>query len=130
MLRLSSRDDLCNEMGSCTGKSGKDWREHALKVARERAENGDSDAMTMLYTANQGLDWLEKAANAGNGVAQKMLAGVYQDAAGGFLYRVAVKKQQNVGLELLPKAAMRLECIFTPISYMKKMQAKKKSGAG
>ncbi|MFI8648062.1 tetratricopeptide repeat protein [Pseudomonas iridis] len=85
MLRLSSKDDLCNEMGSCAGKSGKDWREQALKVAREQAENGDSDAMTVLYTANQGLDWLEKAANAGNGFAQKILAGVYQDGGGWFL---------------------------------------------
>lgn len=85
MLRLSSKDDLCNEMGSCASKSGKDWREQALKVARERAGNGDSDAMTVLYTANQGPDWLEKAANAGNGFAQKIHAGVYQDGGGWFL---------------------------------------------
>jgi len=85
MLRLSNTDDLCKEMGSCAGKSGEEWREHALRIAKERAEKGDSEAMTVLFTAKQGLEWLERAANAGNGFAQKVLAGVYQDGGGWFL---------------------------------------------
>jgi hypothetical protein len=85
MLRLSSKDDLCSDMGTCTGKSGQEWREQALKTAHERAEKGDTDAMTVLYTAKQGLKWLEKAAEAGDSYAQHLLAGVYQDGGGWFL---------------------------------------------
>ncbi|NUU38764.1 tetratricopeptide repeat protein [Pseudomonas sp. C2B4] len=84
MLRLSNKDDLCSDMGTCTGKSGEEWREFVLKIAHERADNGDTEAMTVLYTANQGLGWLEKAAEAGDSYAQNLLAGVYQDGGGWF----------------------------------------------
>ncbi|MGL6010951.1 MAG: hypothetical protein ACRC0J_05465, partial [Shewanella oncorhynchi] len=62
MLRLSNKEDLCTVIETCTQKSGKDWRAQALKIARERAERGDTEAMVVLYTAKQGLEWLERAA--------------------------------------------------------------------
>ena len=85
MLRLSSKDDLCRVMDTCTGKSGEQWREHALKIARERAGKGDAEAMIVLYLANQGLAWLEKAAEAGDGFGQYLLASVYESGKGWFL---------------------------------------------
>lgn len=85
MLRLSSKDDLCSDMGTCTGKSGEEWRKQALKIAHERAEKGDTEAMTVLYTARQGVKWLEIAAEAGDSYAQHILAGVYKDGGGWFL---------------------------------------------
>ena len=85
MLRLSNKYDLCKYMGTCNEKSGAEWRKLALKVARERAEKGDTEAMTVLYIARQGLGWLEKAADAGDSYAQNLLAKVYRDGGGWFL---------------------------------------------
>ena len=85
MLRLSSKDDLCRYMGTCTGKSGEQWRKQAIKIARERAGRGDTEAMIVLYLANQGLAWLEKAAEAGDGFGQYLLASVYESGKGWFL---------------------------------------------
>ncbi len=85
MLRLSDEDDLCSSIGTCSGKSAKDWREQVLNTANARAVKGDTEAMTVLYTAGQGLSWLERAAEAGDSYAQQLLAGVYKDGGGWFL---------------------------------------------
>lgn len=67
MLRLSSGGDLCRIIGTCDGKSGEQWQEQALKVARERTQNNDPEAMRVLYILGEGLNWLEKAAETGDG---------------------------------------------------------------
>lgn len=85
MLRLSSKKDLCNLLEDCAGKNNIDWREHALKIARERADKGDTEAMVVLFTANQGLEWLEKAAESGDAFAQQLLASAYKSGEGWFL---------------------------------------------
>ncbi|WP_371920183.1 tetratricopeptide repeat protein [Pseudomonas sp. MYb3] len=85
MLRLSNKNDLCGSMGTCTDKNGVDWRDRSLTTAQERAKKGDTEAMTVLYTAGQGLPWLEKAAEAGDSYAQQMLASAYKSGAGWFL---------------------------------------------
>jgi TPR repeat protein len=85
MLRLSSGGDLCRIIGTCDGKSGKQWREHALNAARERAKVGDTEAMTVLYTLGEGLSWLEKAAIEGDSDAQHFLALAYKNGDGWFL---------------------------------------------
>ena len=85
MLRLSNSGDLCRVVGSCGEKSGKDWRKHAEIIARQRADTGDTEAMRVLYTIGKGLDWLEKAAESGDGNAQYFLAIVYKKGKGWFL---------------------------------------------
>ncbi|MFJ2714274.1 tetratricopeptide repeat protein [Pseudomonas sp. NPDC087346] len=85
MLRLSNDDDLCGAMGTCSGKTAEEWREQLLAVAHERAAKGDTEAMTVLFTAGQGLSWLEKAAEAGDSYAQQLLASVYKSGGGWFL---------------------------------------------
>ena len=82
MLRLSDSDDLCGIIGACDGKSGEQWRKHALSTARGRAQEGDTEAMTVLYTMRQGLSWLEKAAERGDSDAQHFLAITYKDGGG------------------------------------------------
>ena len=47
MLRLSSKKDLCNSLDDCGGEGNVDWREQALKIARERADKGDTEAMAV-----------------------------------------------------------------------------------
>lgn len=83
MLRLSDSGDLCRELGTCA-LNGAEWREKALELAYERAEQGDTQAMHALFNANQGIGWLEKAAEGGDGSAQRLLAGLYQDGEGWF----------------------------------------------
>ncbi|WP_047299879.1 tetratricopeptide repeat protein [Pseudomonas fluorescens] len=85
MLRLSSKKDLCNLLDDCAGKVNIDWREQTLRIARERAEKGDTEAMVVLFTANQGLEWLERAAESGDTYAQKLLASAYKSGEGWFL---------------------------------------------
>jgi TPR repeat protein len=85
MLRLSSGSDLCRTIGTCHGKSGDQWRKQALKVARERAEEGDTEAMAVLYTRGQGLSWLEQAAESGDSDGQHFLAITYKNGDGWFL---------------------------------------------
>lgn len=85
MLRLSNKNDLCGSMDACTNKNGIEWREYALITAQERAKKGDTGAMTVLFTAGQGLSWLEKAAEAGDSYAQQLLASAYKSGAGWFL---------------------------------------------
>ena len=83
MLRLSDSSDLCRELGTCA-LNGAEWREKALDLAYERAEQGDTQAMHALFNANQGISWLEKAAEGGDSTAQRLLAGLYQDGEGWF----------------------------------------------
>ncbi|MGE1091584.1 sel1 repeat family protein [Pseudomonas zeae] len=85
MLRISSKDDLCHEVGTCVEKSGETWREKAIKIAFKRAAAGDTEAMVVLFTAKQGLEWLEKAAELGDNFAQQLLASAYQNGQGSFL---------------------------------------------
>lgn len=84
MLRLSSAGDLCRIIGSCDGKSGKQWKEQVLKAARERAQNDDPEAMRVLYILGEGLKWLEKAAETGDGHSQYSLALAYKNGKGWF----------------------------------------------
>jgi uncharacterized protein len=83
MLRLSDSSDLCHELGTCA-LNGTEWREKALDLAYERAEQGDTQAMHALFNAKQGIGWLEKAADGGDSAAQRLLAGLYLDGEGWF----------------------------------------------
>jgi TPR repeat protein len=85
MLRLSNQENLCTVVETCKQKNGQDWRAQALKTAHERAKRGDTEAMTALFTAQQGLEWLEKAAESGDNFAQQLLASAYQSGQGSFL---------------------------------------------
>lgn len=84
MLRLGDSDDLCHTLGTCA-VSAPEWREKALSLAYERAENGDTEAMRALFHAGEGLVWLEKAAEAGDRYAQQHLASLYKAGEGWFL---------------------------------------------
>ncbi len=83
MLRLSDSSDLCDLFDTCTGRA--EWREKVLDLAYARAEHGDTEAMWVLFHAEEKLGWLEKAAEAGDGAAQLRLAKIYSRGAGWFL---------------------------------------------
>ncbi|MGY2293676.1 tetratricopeptide repeat protein [Pseudomonas sp. SDO528_S397] len=92
MLRLADKNDFCSVIGTCTEKTSKEWRKEVLKTAIDRSKINDVQAMLVLYLAGEGLDWLEKAAQAGDGYAQSLLAGLYKDGRGWFLIPGSRKK--------------------------------------
>src|SRR5690606_24427710 len=53
----------------------------------------DTEAMRVLYHAGEGLVWLQKAAEAGDGSAQRQLASRYKAGEGWFLTAGSRKKE-------------------------------------
>lgn len=88
MLRLSKKgDDLCVAMGNCPAdhKTPTEWVMLARETAGARAAQGDAEAMKQMNNATADLKWLEKAAEAGHGEAQWLLANRYKEGRGTFL---------------------------------------------
>lgn len=88
MRRLSLiEDDLCIAMGNCpTGlKSPSDWLKQLTTTARPLAENGNGEAMYIMFHATEDLDWLEKSADSGYAYGQYWLAALYEEGRGFFL---------------------------------------------
>lgn len=101
MLRLSSAHDLCIFLTDCAHDAA-EWREKALEQGYQRAERGDTNAMIALYLADQGLSWLEKAAELDDHYAQYLLAGFYRDGDGWFI--IPGKREETIK-QLLKSAA-------------------------
>jgi len=83
MLRLGNREDLCRVLDTCADNAK--WRDKALDLAYEHVKKGDTEAMRVLYHAEEGLVWLEKAAEAGDAHAQQLLGSFYKAGGGWFL---------------------------------------------
>lgn len=58
-----------------------EWWRRLMKHARERAATGDTDAMMVLWKAREGQEWLQQAAEAGDGHAQHALASQFRPMA-------------------------------------------------
>ncbi len=89
MLRLSGKgDDLCVAMGNCPAdqKTPIEWLMLARETASARAAQGDAAAMYQMNSATADLAWLEKAAEAGYGEAQWLLANRYKEGRGTFIW--------------------------------------------
>nr|WP_298144755.1 tetratricopeptide repeat protein [uncultured Pseudomonas sp.] len=89
MLRLSGKgDDLCVAMGNCPAdqKTPIEWLMLARETAGARAAQGDAVAMYQMNNATADLAWLEKAAEAGYGEAQWLLANRYKEGRGTFIW--------------------------------------------
>jgi TPR repeat protein len=77
MIRLGrSGNDLCTVMNNCPPgrKAPLDWLREALKQAEPQAQQGDAEAMYIIYKVSLEPEWLEKAANAGHAMAQYWMA--------------------------------------------------------
>ncbi|WP_417662868.1 tetratricopeptide repeat protein [Pseudomonas sp.] len=105
MFRLAtSGSDLCSVMGNCPAdiKEPGDWLKMLWNTARPLAEQGDGEAMMIMYNATTEIEWLEKAAEAGYPRAQLSLAKRYFDGEGFFLpwnRSAAVKKWVKASAE-------------------------------
>ncbi|MEA9976204.1 MULTISPECIES: sel1 repeat family protein [unclassified Pseudomonas] len=88
MMRLSDKgDDLCHIMENCSPdiKTPKEWLESARSLAKERAAQGDGEAMQQLFMITGHFDWLIKAAESGFPDAQEWLGSLYKEGVGTFL---------------------------------------------
>ena len=105
MFRLGvQKGDLCSVMGNCPegAKSPGDWMKQLWATAKPLAEQGDGEAMMILYNATGDLEWLEKSAAAGYARGQWFLAAMYEEGKGFFL--LPWKRNERVE-ELFKEAA-------------------------
>ncbi|MGP0172104.1 tetratricopeptide repeat protein [Pseudomonas sp. NCHU5208] len=97
MIRLGrSGKDLCAVMGNCTAgqKTPVEWLRQALSQAKPKAEQGDAEAMYVMYHITGNRDWLEKSANAGHAIAQYWMA--VGDSQGEGFFFLPGKRQESV----------------------------------
>lgn len=88
MIQLGrSSNDTCRTMKNCptSNKQPIEWLNEAQKLAKPKAEQGDSEAMFIMYQITIEEDWLEKSANAGYPIAQYWKAIGEQEGSGVFL---------------------------------------------
>ncbi|UST87915.1 tetratricopeptide repeat protein [Pseudomonas siliginis] len=88
MIRLGRiGEDLCTTMKNCPPgeDSASSWVIKAKSLAVERAKQGDSESMYLLYEMTGNDEWLEKSAENGFAFAQFRLATKYQEGNGSFL---------------------------------------------
>ena len=68
--------DLCDISNDCPAsqKAPIDWLNQAKKLAQEKANAGDAEAMYIMYEITLDDNWLERSATSGNALAQYWLA--------------------------------------------------------
>ncbi|MFG6203087.1 tetratricopeptide repeat protein [Pseudomonas retamae] len=79
--------DMCEISNDCapSQKPPIEWLNQAKKIAQEKAEAGDAEAMCIMYEITLDDTWLEKAASAGNAFAQYWMAVSLKQGDGFFL---------------------------------------------
>lgn len=103
MYRLAfANDGTCKAMQTCpkSSKSASEWKALLLQTAENRAAQGDSEAMSIMYLATKELKWLEQAADAGNPGSQWLLANRYREGQGVFFVPSSRKKEEERLLKL------------------------------
>ena len=104
MIRLGRiEDDFCSTMNNCPPgeDSPSNWAIKAKSLAIQRATQGDSESMYLLYEMTGNNDWLEKSAENGFALAQFRLATKYQEGSGSFL----LPSRRNQAIERWMKAS-------------------------
>ncbi|QXI18109.1 tetratricopeptide repeat protein [Pseudomonas hamedanensis] len=119
MIRIGrTNNDLCTTMKNCpTGKKEpKEWLAEATKIAKDKSDHGDAEALYIMYELTAERDWLEKSALAGDAIAQYRMAIGDRQGEG---YILPWKRQEAVEHWFLlsakagnPKAMMQLFGIY------------------
>lgn len=120
MIRLGRiGEDLCTTMNNCPPgeDSASSWVIKAKSLAVERAKQGDSESMYLLYEMTGNEEWLQKSAENGFAFAQFRLATKYQEGNGSFLLpsrrNQAIERWMKASAENgYPLAMMRLAAIM------------------
>ena len=90
MIQLGrSNADICTAMQNCPQikKQPIEWLNQAQTIARQRAEQGNAEAMYIMYEVSTEDGWLEKSANAGYSIAQ---------------YWMGIRERQGEGSFIMP----------------------------
>lgn len=90
MIRLGrSENDLCALMDNCAAgsKTPAEWLNHAHQVALPLAEQGNAEAMFLMYEITLSSDWLTRAAEAGHALAQYWKAISIKQGDGFYLFK-------------------------------------------
>jgi len=79
--------DMCEISNDCypSQKPAIEWLNQAKKIAKEKADTGDAEAMYIMYEITLEDAWLEKSASAGNALAQYWMAVSIKQGDGFFL---------------------------------------------
>ena len=88
MIQLGRvKDDLCKLSEDCpaTEKKPSDWLNQASSIAQPNAEDGNAEAMYIMYELTLDTNWLEKAAAKNHQISQYLLAKSYHQGDGFFL---------------------------------------------
>lgn len=88
MLRLATADNtICELSENCAAflKTPEQWGNIARNLVRQRAAQGDGEAMYQLYLLTSDFGWLIKSAEAGFPEGQNLLGLYYQEGKGVFL---------------------------------------------
>lgn len=97
MIQLGrSGNDLCKIMSNCPepSKSPANWLQDARLLAEPKADQGDAEAMYIMYEITLNRGWLERSANAGHSIAQFWMA-ISDKQGEGFL--LPWKRKEAVG---------------------------------
>lgn len=104
MIRLGrSKKDLCATLKNCPDgkRTPSGWLKHAQDMAKPKAEQGDAEAMFIMYEVTSNKDWLEKSAEHDHAIAQYWMAIGIRQGEGFFL----PWKRDNIVGEWLRKSA-------------------------
>lgn len=88
MIQLGRvKNDLCKLSEDCpaTDKIPSDWLNQASSIAQPKAEDGNAEAMYIMYELTLDTTWLEKAAAKNHQISQYLLAKSYNQGDGFFL---------------------------------------------
>ncbi|MGN7738435.1 tetratricopeptide repeat protein [Pseudomonas sp. 22526] len=88
MIRLGrSKKDLCATLKNCPDgkRTPSGWLKHAQDMAKPKAEQGDAEAMFIMYEVTSNKDWLEKSAEHDHAIAQYWMAIGIRQGEGFFL---------------------------------------------
>ena len=88
MIQLGRvKNDLCKLSDDCpaTEKKPSDWLNQASSIAQPKAEDGNAEAMYIMYELTLDTTWLEKAAAKSHQISQYLLAKSYNQGDGFFL---------------------------------------------
>jgi len=97
MIRLSrSGANLCAVAGNCPqgSRAPREWWQQAHDLTLPRAEQGDPDALFMMYKLTGDVQWRIKAAEAGHAQAQYLHAGFVNEGLG--FYWLASSRRSEV----------------------------------
>ncbi|WP_423815650.1 tetratricopeptide repeat protein [Pseudomonas koreensis] len=87
MIQLGRvKNDPCKLSDDCpAAKEPSDWLNQASSIAQPKAEDGNAEAMYIMYELTLDTTWLEKAAAKNHQISQYLLAKSYNQGDGFFL---------------------------------------------